>query len=135
MPKLGINVDGFDSIISRFERIGVDAKPITEKAIKESHKLITAKAEQAIATHKATGRTQKSLQKECKVKWSGTVAESDVGFDISGGGLPSIFLMYGTPRMGKDAKFYQAFYNKATQNEVANLQEGIFYSELAKYGG
>ena len=133
MAKLGITIDGFDSVITRFEKAGIDIQPIAEKAIKESHKLITTKAEQAIAPHKKTGRTGKSLQKECKVKWSGTVAEADVGFDIVGGGLPSIFLIHGTARMAPDRKLYQAFYGSGTKKEVVELQENIFFAEM-NYG-
>jgi len=135
MAKMGIKFDGFDAVIARLSKIGADTKEITTRAIKESHKLVTKNAEQAIAPHRKTGRTQKSLQQTPNVKWAGDRAECDVGFDIYGGGLPSIFLMYGTPRMRKNQKLYNSIYGKATHNEVIELQERIFFGELAKHGG
>ena len=70
-----------------------------------------------------------ALQK-LRVEWSGTKAFVDVGFDIQNGGLASIFLMYGTPRMKKDTKLYNDIYGKKTRDEIRALQEEIFRKKM-----
>jgi len=132
MAKLGIKFDGFDEVISRLEKIGADTKVITEKALIESHKQVTAEAETVMQRHNQTGRTVRSLRKNAKVVWAGTQGSIDVGFDISNGGLPSIFLMYGTPRMRKNMRLWGAFYGARRQHLLAELQSEIFYSELSR---
>lgn len=130
--KAKIEFDGFDEVVSRITNLGGDVKGITEKALKETHKIITAKAEEAIKPHYKTGATEKSLNRDAKISWAGTIGSVEVGFDISNGGLPSIFIMYGTPRMKKDQKLYNAFFGKSTKNEVMQAQEEIFNDEIRR---
>lgn len=130
--KMRIEFDGFDEVIARLAALDGDIKKTTEKALKDTHSIITGQAEAAIAPHKSTGRTQRSLVRNAQIQWAGTVASVTVGFDISNGGLPSIFLMYGTPRMRKDQKLYNAFYSKKTLNTVMQAQEDAFYDEIRR---
>ena len=51
------------------------------------------------------------------------------------GGLPSIFLMYGTPRMKKDSKVYNAVYGKKTMDEVSMIQALIFADAINNHFG
>jgi hypothetical protein len=60
--------------------------------------------ERDIRPHRRTGKTEKSLRKDWKVEWQGMTASIPVGFDVTKGGLPSIFLMYGTPKHGPVGK-------------------------------
>lgn len=130
-----IEIDGFDEMMARLSEVKGAAKSTSEKALKATHSYVTKEAEKTIKSHKQSGDTEESLRKKPEINWSGSVAEVKVGFDISNGGLPSIFLMYGTPRMKKDQKLYNAFYGKNTKEKVKELQEDIFHSAIRKVGG
>lgn len=133
--KTYIEFEGFEEAVARITKLEGNVKAITEKALKESHKIITTKAEEAIQPHKLTGLTEKSLKRQANVQWAGTIGSVETGFSIRQGGLASIFLMYGTPRMKKDQNLYNAFWSKKTQDEVRKIQEDIFYEEIRKLGG
>lgn len=130
--KTRIEFDGFEEVIARLTKLDGDIKGVTEKALRETHKVITKKAETAIAPHKETGATEKSLKKNAEIKWSGSEASVETGFSIRNGGLASIFLMYGTPRMKKDQNLYNAFFGNKTKKEVMEIQEKIFYDEIRR---
>lgn len=133
--KMKLEFDGFNEVMERLKNLDGNVRQTSEKALKETHRIVTAKAEEAIRPHKRSGRTEQSLQRQAKVNWQGSLGTVDVGFDIEHGGLPSIFLMYGTPRMKKDQKVYNAFFGKATLKEVFLRQEEVFYNEIRKLGG
>lgn len=133
--KTHLEFEGFDEAIARLNKIGANVKNISEKALKKTHSIITENAKEAITPHNQTYQTEKSLQKEAKIEWNGTVASVKTGFSISAGGLASIFLMYGTPRMKKDQKMYNAFWGKSTQQEVSEAQKEIFYNEIRRLNG
>lgn len=130
--KLRLEFAGFEEMAERLDKLGGDLKKTTEKALIETHKLITPKVEEAFRKHdvKYSHETMKSLKKDPKVEWNGSTAEIGVGFKISEGGFPSIFIMYGTPRMQPDKKVYNAIYGN--KKKVKDLQEGIFAEEIAK---
>ena len=130
--KTRIEFDGFEEVIARLTKLDGDIKGVTEKALRETHKVITKKAEAAIAPHKETGVTEKSLKRNAEIEWVGTLASVETGFSIRQGGLASIFLMYGTPRMKKDQNLYNAFFGNKTKKEVMELQETIFYDEIRR---
>lgn len=140
--KMGIEFEGFEQAIKRLEKLEGDVRKVTETALQSTHKIVTAKArnsaeKQNLPAHGkySKGRLMKSLKTEADVKWSGSVAAVPVGFDISNGGLPSIFMMYGTPRYMKNQKMYDAFWSNKTHDEVVKAQEDIFYAEIRKLGG
>lgn len=130
--KLRLEFAGFEEMAERLDKLGGDLKKTTEKALIETHKLLTPKVEEAFKRHdvKYSHDTMKSLKKDPKVEWNGSTAEIGVGFKISEGGFPSIFIMYGTPRMQPDKKVYNSIYGN--KKKVKELQEGIFAEEIAK---
>lgn len=46
----------------------------------------------------SVGDTMEHLNEEMTVDWEGNMARLKLGFNMEGGGIASIFLMYGTPR-------------------------------------
>ena len=130
--KLRLEFTGFEEMAERLDKLGGDLKKTTEKALIETHKLLTPKVEEAFKRHdvKYSHSTMKSLKKDPKVEWNGSTAEIGVGFKTSEGGFPSIFIMYGTPRMQPDKKLYNSIYGN--KKKVKELQEGIFAEEIAK---
>lgn len=145
--KMSLSGDIFEEYAAKLEKLGGSLKATTERALAESAEYVNDNLKKDIKAHKRTRQTEKSLRDEEKVKWSGTTAEIGVGFDISHGGLASIFLMYGTPRHGpigkkpgstghpgtkQDKKLYNDVYGSKTQKEVKEIQEKIFAEEVEK---
>lgn len=130
--KMRLEFTGFEEYAERLDKLGGDLKKTTEKALIETHKLLTPKVEEAFRKHdvKYSHDTMKSLKKDARVEWDGSVAAIGVGFKISEGGFTSIFIMYGTPRMQPDKKVYNSIYGN--KKKVRELQEKIFAEEIAK---
>ena len=131
MAKLGIEFDGFEKLIQKLEDVEGASEQAVENALVATHELVTRNLQSAIAPHRRTGETEKSLKRNAEVTWVGTTAEVEVGFDIDNGGLPSVFLMNGTkvngtPRVKPDTKLYNAIYGAKTKKEIAELQEKEF---------
>ena len=130
--KIGLNFKGFEEYAERLDKLGGDIKKATEKALQATYDHITPKLERDIKPHRKTGRTERSLNRDAKVKWVGSTAEIEVGFKLDEGGLPSIFLMYGTPRMKKDQQLYNDIFGGKTKKEIAEIQQKIFMEEIKK---
>lgn len=130
--KFGIQFDGFTELMENLDRLGGDLKKVGEECLTVAHKVVTPKIKADINRHKRTGATEKSIKTNVQVKWEGTTASVDVGFKIGEGGLPSIFLMYGTPRMKKDTKLYNDIYGSAVRKEIAAKQEEILQNAIAQ---
>lgn len=131
MAKLGIEFDGFEKLIQKLEDVEGASEQAVENALVATHELVTGNLQSAIAPHRRTGETEKSLKRNAEVTWVGTTAEVEVGFDIDNGGLPSVFLMNGTrvngtPRVKPDTKLQNAIYGAKTKKEIAELQEKEF---------
>lgn len=133
--KMGIEFDGFDEVLARISKLNGDTKNITEDALKQTKRHIHKNLGTAMQKHNRTYETVKSLDNESNVEWVGNVASINVGFHLGNGGLPSIFLMYGTPRMPKDQNLYNAIYGSKTKKEIMQIQEEIFFNELRRLNG
>ena len=128
MAKLKLDFSGLDKMIEDMHKMGANVKEVAESSLKKSRDYINKNLESAMTPHNRSGETMKSL-KDAPVEWSGTVAKIPVGFDIKNGGLPSIFLMYGTkvygtPRIKKDMKLYKAIYGKDTMAKIEEIMRG-----------
>ena len=126
----------FDKLKSQLEEIGGSALDnAIDTALKESHSYVTKQLEQAIAPHRRTGKTAETLDRVPEVIKDGTQYYTDVGFDIGAGGLPSIFLMYGTtvhgqPHVAPDRALFEAIYGNATKKRVQEIQENAFFKTI-----
>ena len=130
--KFKLEFSGFEELSARLEELGGDLKATTEQALQSTHGFITPKLQADMGRHRRTGKTAASIIKNTKVQWAGDVASIDVGFNLSNGGMPSIFLMYGTPRMRPDKKLYNDIYGSRTKKEVAELQEKTVMRAIQK---
>lgn len=131
MPKMQMQVEGLAALMERMQKLGVDTRSAVNKALIETHKIVTEKAEAAIEPHRRTGATEASLRREAVPEWNGDVASIKVGFDIENGGLPSIFLMYGTPHIKPaDPALYDAFFGDDTIKEIVEAQEKTIYNAI-----
>jgi hypothetical protein len=107
----------------------------TKKALIETHKTVTPKVEQLMTPHNRTGRTKDSIEKTQRVEVQGTLVSIPVGFDIENGGLPSIWLMHGSPKQTPDLKLYRAIFGHTTSSEVAHVQHQALKETIEKYMG
>lgn len=134
--RIGIDYSDFSILTKQLERLDGDIKSTVEKALKKSQRHVHKNLGLAMQRHNLTYATVRSLVKSPSVVWVGkTRAEIDVGFSIRQGGLASIFLMYGTPRMAKDQKLYNAVYGKKTRDDIVKIQSEVFFEEIRKLGG
>lgn len=131
--KLGLDYSELEILVKQLEQLNGDIKSTTETALKKSQQYITKNLHSNMARHHITGKTEASIVENPPVIWIGNMfAEIDVGFDISNGGLPSIFLMYGTPRMEKDQKLFNAIYAKSTSDEITKIQSEVFFDKIRR---
>ena len=161
--KIDIRFDGFAAIAEELDRFPGALKEATIEAMEASAKIVNEKLHERMKKHEEPGRhksisgkmapnygkgsTQKTILDHRKADVHGNIIEQKVGFDISHGGLPSIFLMYGTPRhyqpsmhrmhpgMNADKVLYNAVYGKGMRTKLNRQQKEIFESILRKYGG
>lgn len=137
--KMKILFDGFEDLANDISRsmgdhylhMAVDDALVkTQTKIQEN--LRTAAAPYATKGKKgyATGKMYKSIIHNGQVTWQGSKASVDVGFRLRQGGWSSIFIMYGTPRITKDTKVYNAIKGTKTKKEIAELQEETMYKYL-----
>ena len=135
--KLKLEFKGLEEYASKLDKLGKsDAlRNTVEKALEESAKLVKEQLQAEMKRHHRTGKTEKSLVEPKKVEWSGTVASVNVGFDLAHGGLPSIFLMYGTPKQAKDQRVYNAVYGSNTKKKIKQVQEEAFKEAIANIMG
>lgn len=140
--KMGLQFAGFKELAEKFDKAGGNLKKVTEKALKSTHEYVTPNIHKAIEKHNQTGDTEASIADDSTVKWDGMTASVDIGFNIDKGGLPSIFLMYGTPKhapnhpgMEKDQNLFDSIYGTKTKKEIKKLQKQIFTDEFEKLGG
>lgn len=138
--RMSIDFSAFDEYKKMLDEIGGDAtKRAIDGALKASQQKVANNLEKAMAkhTHYSTGKTKESIIDRLPVEWTGDAAEIAVGFKISDGGLPSIFLMYGTklygqPHITPDRNLYNAVYGTATKKEVRAEQEKAFLKVLER---
>ena len=135
--KITIEFDGYSILERKLKEIDGNAQKTAESAMKASHNLVTKKLNSAISSHKATGETKQSLDKTPVAIWTGDIGETKVGFNIADGGLPSIFLMYGTqvhgqPHIEPDRNLYDAIYSTKTRKEVQKIQREIYEKSIER---
>ena len=144
--KFGLNFDGVSELSEKLEALGGDLKQVAEQALEFIPGDVNPKLHAAMQKHKGHGVTERSIVEGQQVKWTGNVASIDVGFDLKKGGMPSIFLMYGTPRhapgnqyggpvrpgaqehpgIKADTELFNAIYGSKTQKDIAAKQQKIF---------
>lgn len=134
MAKMGIEFDGFDDVINRLKKMEGNTKKVSEKALAKTFELVTPKIHSAMAPHNDSGTTAESIVTSPHIEWAGSIGSVDIGFDIPHGGLPSVFLMYGTPKMAPDRGLYNAVYGSKTKQLVHDTVEEIFYNEIRRLG-
>lgn len=137
--KLTLDFPMFETLKTQLDKAGGNTlKTAVDNALKTSASYVDSQLKVAIAPHKKTGTVEKSLDTHPnQVEWFGSNASVQVGFNLSDGGLPSLFLMYGTkvhgqPHVKPDKKLYNAVYGSRVKNQVKKIQEEAFLSIVSK---
>ena len=132
--KFGLQFAGWEETMAKLDELSHHGiLEGTKNALIETHKLVTPKLEEAIKKHHRTGDVEASLVRTPKLNVVGTMVSIDIGFDLDNGGLPSIWLMHGTPRQAPDKNLYQALYGHKTASEVAHVQYHAVKDVIDKY--
>lgn len=150
MAKMSILFDGFEDLAARVDEVGgleylhkaVD-EALTETATIIKDNLISAAAVYDSKGKKgyAQGDMYRSIIQDADVTWEGTIGTVNSGFDLDAkGGFHSIFVMYGTamygtPRIRKDQKLYDAIKGTKTKKDIAEKQEEIMQKYINLEGG
>lgn len=131
--KFAFDYKAMDDLIEKLDRAGGNLPDAVERTLKAAHGYITPGLKSGIDRHHSTGDTEKSLQTSGEVVWDTPLrAHIRIGFKISDGGLPSIFLMWGTPKHGAhpgmtaDTKLKNAAFGAKVKREVAAIQREEF---------
>lgn len=134
--KLAFNFKEFADLAERIENVGGSLEKACEDALLATHDLITPKLASGIASHVQTGATQGSLEQAPHVTWiHPTKAQVNIGFDLAGGGWPSIFLMWGTPKMAPDTALKNAAFGPKIRREVAGIQRKVLEAVAQNLAG
>lgn len=137
--NFSLDFDGFLDYASKVGELGGNEllKQATENALKATDEYLTPEIEKAMRSSphnfERTGKTAGTLDRNYDVEWTGTVAKSKVGFKISEGGLPSIFLAYGTPHIKPDVKLKNAMKGTGAHKKViAEIQKAEFNKVISE---
>lgn len=133
--RIGLQFKGFEELMGQLDRLGGDLKVPVEEALVVTQKHVADQAHAAMARHHRTGDTEGAIVEDGVVTWEGSTAGIGIGFDLANGGMPSVFLMYGTPTMAKDTALYNAVYGSRTRKEAARLQEEVIQTAIKKRMG
>lgn len=142
MAKMQILFNGFEDLAAEVDRSDGDLQKAVDEALTETAKYIQGQVTSAAAPYAAkgrkgyaTGRMYGSIIEDGLVTWNGHVAEVGTGFALNeSSGWHSIFVMYGTPRMAKDTKVYNAIKGAKTKKEIERIQQEIMQKYI-KIGG
>lgn len=147
MAKMSIVFDGFSDLAQAIDKAGGDLKEAVDEALTKTQDLVqeNVKTASTVYTGKglkgyATGAMVRSIMASESPEWHGSIAEVGSGFTTNGGAtkagfMHSIFVMYGTPKMTKDQKLYNAIKGTRTRKQIAQLQQEVMNDHLKLGGG
>lgn len=152
--KFGLEFDGFNEVLERYKKLGGNLTVITEKCLEFIPSEINPNLQADMSRHHSK-RVVKSISTDKKVEWEGLKAGVKVGFNLKEGGLPSIFLMYGTAKhvpknqygtpkradarlnggISPDKKLYNDIYGRSIRKKIGDKQEKILAKEINRLMG
>lgn len=132
--KIGLDMSELADFAARFEGYEHELKRGIEAALLATKKEINNNLQKDMCKHNRTHETTDAIDKSFNVKWEGTEASVKIGFRFPKG-LPSVFLMYGTPKISKDTRLYNDIYGAATRRKAKQLQKEALQKVLQRIGG
>lgn len=129
-----MHFSGAASMLTRFEDLSASgcAKAIGQ-ALKATHEVVNPKIHAEMKKHRRTGTVEGSIVDNPRITIEGDIISMPIGFDLENGGLPSIWLMYGTPKQQPDTLLYEAIFGRKTASEVAKIQRQAIKQAMEVY--
>lgn len=117
------DLKGVSDLLERIQKVGGNIDAAAEKALVESAKPFVEDLKSGIKKHRRTGLTEASLNDPTQLQREGNQLTLNVGFDLGKGGLPALFLEYGTPRM-KPEPFIRPSIQR-NQSKARKIQQAV----------
>lgn len=134
--KLAFAFEEMAGLAEKLENAGGNLQEAADRALRATHDYITPNLSSGISRHVLSGDTKESLDKRGGVVWESELkAHVNIGFNLKEGGLPSIFLMWGTPKMQPDKKLKGAAFGAKVKREVAAIQREEMEKALKEIAG
>lgn len=139
---LKLTTSGFEELITKLDELGGDIMSVVEDALTQAGETIGEDTVEAVdnaylpAKGKySKGDTKKSVIRNPKVEWNGTIASVEVGFDYSKKGAGG-FLITGTPRMKPDYELQKIYKKKPYMKQIEAEMIDVVQSAITeKLGG
>ena len=96
--KARIITEGSKELLEQIESMGGNIEKALIKAIEASGRVATLQYRKVIEEHHQTGITEESLVADPKAEVNGSKIVMRTGFNVTKGGLASIYLDRGTPK-------------------------------------
>lgn len=143
--KFSIEFEGFEGLTKELKALEQDIKPIAEEALIATHAYITPLIHERMKRNympskgkymgnRAIAKEDEQIIDDPNIDWNGEQGSIDVGFDLDKGITP-IFMIYGTKKTKAVTGLKSTIYGKKTKDEIAKIQEKIFYEALLKAMG
>lgn len=125
MAKNSMKLDlrGVSDLLERIQKVGGNIDAAAEKTLVESAKPFVEDLKSGIKKHRRTGLTEASLNDPIQLQREGNQLTLNVGFDLGKGGLPALFLEYGTPHMKPESFIRPAI--QRNQTKARKIQQEI----------
>ena len=112
-----IDYYGTDELIQKLDRLGGNVDEVLASALLKSAEKPKEEMLAYIEEHKRTGLTESTFTENIEHERDSGTIYLEVGFDIKKGGLPALFLNYGTPTI--EPSF---FINNAIDNNIDEIK-------------
>lgn len=119
--KMKLDMSGFSELLERIQKANGDIDQAAKIALEEGAKPFIQDLKIGIQKHHRTGLTERALSSDPEVSKEGNRLSLEVGFNLRQGGLPALFIEYGTPKMKPDPFIQPAI--KRNQSKARKIQE------------
>ncbi len=146
MAKGKIIVKGLDEYIKQLNNLNVEVDKVVEKALIETHNVITTDAKKALKQGNEsllfggrakgvdldslppTSPLRQSFYDSPRINWVGKIATINVGFDQSKSMHATYLMITGNPFIKPNKELYKAIYGN--RKKISNLQHEIFENAI-----
>lgn len=127
-----LDFHGFEDMIKKIEKAGGSVDQVAKDLTYMAFNIINPELKAFMSQHKQTGATEKSLVPANIEAYRGRFT-TKIGFSISKGGLPALFLDIGTPKQQPHFFISKAF--SKNHKKIREEQEKALQKILSEIGG
>lgn len=134
--KFAFDFSEMQKLAETIKQMGGNITDAADEALNDTAKYITGNLAAAWPRHNRTGATGSAFMEHPSVKWERPgEAYVDIGFVMDAGGWPSIFVMWGTPKMRPDISLKNAAFGLGTVLHVREIQYQALQKYIERMGG